>query len=69
MAHCPNCGKLVDHLEYEGMARGNFHIDDRGLVKYDENYMLGSCDGKYKCPRCFEDLFTDDRAAYNFLKD
>lgn len=71
---CPKCEEEITYLDYsetyDGYNYGRATLSRRGNLDYDERSSDSSNREivEYECPRCHNELFTDDEDAIEFLK-
>jgi predicted RNA-binding Zn-ribbon protein involved in translation (DUF1610 family) len=66
---CPKCGAEIDHLKVIAENLGTLRIEGgEATYEWASDIYGGSIIGtKFKCPECYEVLFTDQCAAEGFL--
>jgi hypothetical protein len=71
MPKCPKCNEDICSLSYNSNCSATqiFSLKDGIIGEYSEmQYADEHSDDEYKCPECYETLFTDEEKATNFLK-
>ena len=68
---CPKCNKKIKQLSYNSYVSvtQDFVVGDKGEAEYSGMDDYGEhINEEYKCPECYETLFTDEDKALKFLK-
>ena len=70
MVRCPRCGSNIDHLNYEEkVLETGFFMVLEGEPMYDSDEMVDIEGPIFKCPKCKETLFEDEKQAMKFLEE
>ena len=68
---CPKCNEKIKQLSYNSYVAvtQDFSVDETGFGEYSVMDDYGEhINEEYKCPECYETLFTDEDKALKFLK-
>lgn len=70
MAICPKCKKEISTLSYNSMVAVTqiFSVEDEKCDYSAMDDYGNHTDEKYKCPECYETLFTENEDAEKFLR-
>jgi len=72
MPTCPNCGKVIDFLDYhilKDVGAYSLYIDDGRVVIEYEDYSEDLTMRLFLCPECKNLLFTNYDDAVEFLSE